>query len=171
MNTEHGVKQGQSAAQWDEFTPDQLARVDAIIREHQSIPASLITVLETIQEHLGYIPKSIQKKVAAGLGVPLSTVYGVVTFYHFFTMVPRGRHVINCCMGTACYVRGGKGNLERLTRDLGIQPGQTTEDRRFSVETVRCLGACGLAPVMTVGETTYKQVKPARLAEILKNHE
>ena len=155
----------------DEFTIDQLAMVDKIVEDHSNKAGSLIPVLESIQEHLGYIPKTIQARVARGLNVPLSEVYGVVTFYHFFTMVPRGRHTVNCCLGTACYVRGGKRNLERLVGNLGISPGETTEDRRFSLETVRCLGACGLAPVMTVDEATFRQVKPSKIPDILKTYE
>ena len=132
----------------EEFTPEQLAAVDAVIERRRGRPGSLISVLEEIQETIGYIPKTLQTRVARGLGVPLSEVYGVVTFYHFFTMVPRGRHTIRCCLGTACYVRGGKNNLDRLKRELDVDAGETTPDRRFSLETVRCLGACGLAPVL-----------------------
>ncbi|MFH1139216.1 MAG: NAD(P)H-dependent oxidoreductase subunit E [Pseudomonadota bacterium] len=155
----------------DEFTPDQLAQVDSIINHYRAKPGALIPVLEEIQETLGYIPKPIQERTARGLGLPLSEVYGVVTFYHFFTMVPRGRHTVRCCLGTACYVRGGKGNLDRLASDLEVAPGETTEDRRFSLETVRCLGACGLAPVLTVDETTFRQVKPSKIPDILKKYE
>ena len=95
----------------------------------------------------------------------------MVTFYHFFTIVPRGRHIVRCCLGTACYVRGGRNTLDKLSKTLEISPGLTTEDRRFSLETVRCLGACGLAPVMMVDEDTHKQVKPSRVSEILQDYE
>ena len=151
-----------------EFTSEELATVDTIIEQHKSRPGSLIPVLEEIQEAIGYLPKSIQRKVSYGLRIPLSEVYGVVTFYSFFTMVPRGRHTLRCCLGTACYVRGGKKNLEKLSKILGVDPGSTTDDRRFSLETVRCLGACGLAPVMMVGEDTFRQVKPLKIPEILE---
>lgn len=155
----------------EEFTSEKLATVDRIIEGYKSKPGSLIPVLEDIQEAIGYIPKSIQKKVSYGLRIPLSEVYGVVTFYSFFTMVPRGRHTVRCCLGTACYVRGGKKNLEKLSKILGVDPGSTTDDRRFSLETVRCLGACGLAPVMMVGEDTFRQVKPLKIPEILKAYD
>lgn len=154
-----------------EFTSEELALVDEIIARSRSKPGSLIPVLEDIQEALGYIPKSLQRRIGLGMGIPLSEVYGVVTFYSFFTMVPRGRHTVRCCLGTACYVRGAKRNLDTLTQNLGIGPGETTEDRRFSLEVIRCLGACGLAPVMMVDEDTYGQVKPSRISEILNIYE
>jgi NADH:ubiquinone oxidoreductase subunit E len=154
-----------------EFSAEQLAAVDAIIERYKPRPGSLIPVLEEIQEAVGYLPKAIQRKVALGLGIPFGEVYGVVTFYSFFTMVPRGRHTVRCCLGTACYVRGGKNNQQRLSEILQLSPGGTTDDRRFSLETVRCLGACGLAPVMVVDEHTYRQVKPSKISDILKDYE
>jgi NADH:ubiquinone oxidoreductase subunit E len=128
-------------------------------------------VLEEVQEFLGYLPKSIQKRIAEGMHIPLKEVHGVVSFYSFFTMVPRGRHTTRCCLGTACYVRGGKQNMEKLKEVLHIDPGDTTQDRKFSLETVRCLGACGLAPVITVDDDTYRQVKPTKLKAILDQYE
>ena len=154
-----------------EFTSEELARVDSIIHRYILKPGSLIPVLEEIQEEIGYLPKSIQQRVAHGLKIPYSEVYGVVTFYSFFTMAPRGRHTVRCCLGTACYVRGGKGNLEKLTEALKVKPGDTTEDRRFSLETVRCLGACGLAPVMVVDDETFRQVKPSKITALLESYE
>ncbi len=151
----------------EEFSGEKMAAVDAVINNNRLKPGALIPVLEEVQEILGYIPKSIQKKVAHGLGVPLSEVWGVVTFYSFFTTTPRGRHTVRCCLGTACYVRGGKRNLEKLSALLHVEPGETTEDRRFSLETVRCLGACALAPVVAADGETFAQVKPMKLPEIL----
>jgi NADH:ubiquinone oxidoreductase subunit E len=159
------------AAGEEEFTAEELSAVDAIIERYRSKPGSLIPVLEGVQETLGYLPKSIQRKIALGLGVPFSEVYGVVTFYSFFTMVPRGRHTVKCCLGTACYVRGSKKILEKLSGTLGVEPGNTTPDRRFSLETVRCLGACGLAPVITADDDTFRHVKPAKVAELLENYD
>lgn len=159
------------AAGEDEFTAEELSAVDAIIERYRSKPGSLIPVLEDVQETLGYLPKSIQRKIALSLGVPLSEVYGVVTFYSFFTMAPRGRHTVKCCLGTACYVRGSKKILEKLSGILGIEPGNTTTDRRFSLETVRCLGACGLAPVITADDDTFRHVKPTRVAELLEKYD
>ncbi len=150
---------------------EELARVEDIVARHGGKPGALIPALEEIQEAVGYIPTQIQAMVARGLNLPPSEVHGVVTFYHFFTMVPRGRHTIRCCLGTACYVRGGRKNLEKLSAELRVAPGETTTDRRFSLETVRCLGACGLAPVLTVDEDTYRQVKPTHLADTIKNYD
>jgi NADH:ubiquinone oxidoreductase subunit E len=161
----------QEALGQDEFTQEELAAVDSVIDRHQNKAGSLIPVLEEIQETIGYLPKSIQRRVAAGLKIPPSEVHGVVTFYSFFTMVPRGRHTTRCCLGTACYVRGGKKNMEKLTEMLNVSPGETTADRRFSLETVRCLGACGLAPVIMVDGDTYRQVKPTKIPEILDTYE
>jgi len=154
-----------------EFPPAELAAVDRIIDHYKTKPGALIPVLEGVQETIGYLPKSIQKRIAAAMNVPLREVHGVVSFYSFFTMVPKGRHTTRCCLGTACYVRGGKHNMEKLKEVLKVNPGGTTEDRKFSLETVRCLGACGLAPVITVDEDTYRQVKPSKLPEILEHYE
>lgn len=154
-----------------EFTSDELSRVDDIIHGYKSKPGSLIPVLEEIQETIGYLPISIQKRIAAGLNIAFGEIYGVVTFYSFFTMVPKGKHTIRCCLGTACYVRGGKKLLDAVSRELEIGPGDTTEDRRFSLETVRCLGACGLAPVMMVGKDTYRQVKPAKVSGLIQDYD
>ena len=154
-----------------EFSEEQLRQVDAIIEKYQGKPGALIPVLEEVQGALGYLPHEIQHRIAEGLNLPPSQIFGVVTFYSFFTMVPRGRHTIRVCLGTACYVRGGKKNLDRLVRDLGIEAGQTTEDRRFSLETIRCLGACGLAPVIVVDEDTHKQVKERKVRGMLERYE
>jgi NADH:ubiquinone oxidoreductase subunit E len=151
----------------EEFAADELAAVDAIIQRHKGKQGALIPVLEEIQEAVGYLPKSIQSRVARRLKIPFSEVYGVVTFYSFFTMFPRGKHTVRCCLGTACYVRGGKKILETLTETLKVQPGETTPDRQFSLETVRCLGACGLAPVVVVDEDTHRQMKPSKITGVL----
>jgi NADH:ubiquinone oxidoreductase subunit E len=154
-----------------EFSQEELAAVDRIVGHYEGKPGALIPVLEEVQEAIGYLPKSIQTRIAQAMNVPLREVHGVVSFYSFFTMAPRGRHTTRCCLGTACYVRGGKHNMEKLKEVLQIEPGGTTDDRKFSLETVRCLGACGLAPVITVDEDTYRQVKPSKLPEILEQYE
>jgi NADH:ubiquinone oxidoreductase subunit E len=155
----------------EEFSQEQLRQVDAIIEKYRGKPGSLIPVLEEVQRVLGYLPHAIQHRIALGLHLPQSQVFGVVTFYSFFTMVPRGRHTIRVCLGTACYVRGGKKNLDRLVQDLGIDAGNTTPDRRFSLETIRCLGACGLAPVIVIDEDTYKQVKQQKVHTMLERYD
>jgi len=151
-----------------EFTAAQTSAVEEVIEKYRHRPGALIPVLEEVQEILGYVPQSIQMKVALGLGVPPGEVLGVLTFYSFFATVPRGRHTVRCCLGTACYVRGGQKILETLTSKLDIQPEATTPDGRFSLTTVRCLGACGLAPVIVVDEETFGQVKPARVPGLLE---
>jgi NADH-quinone oxidoreductase E subunit len=152
----------------DEFRAEQWAAVDGIIKKYKAKPGSLIPVLEEVQEAVGYLPKPVMKRVALGLRVPFSEVYGVVTFYSFFTMAPKGKHTVRCCLGTACYVRGGKKILDSLTETLKVQPGETTPDRAFSLETVRCLGACGLAPVVVVDEDTHRQMKPSKISGVLE---
>jgi len=160
----------QARAELEEFSPEQLKEADDIITRFKGKPGALIPVLEQVQEVLGFLPKAVQMKVAKGLNIPVANVYGVVTFYSFFTMVPRGRHNIRVCLGTACYVRGSQKILNKLTGMLGIESGECTEDRRFSLETVRCLGACGLAPVKVIGNDTHGQVKLAKLEGILDKY-
>ncbi len=155
----------------DDFTSEQWNLVDKVIEKYRDKPGSLIPVLEEIQGITGYLPESVQRRVASGLSLPLSQVYGVTTFYSFFTMKPRGKHQVRVCLGTACHVRGAKRNLEHLIEALKVNPGECTEDRNFSLDVVRCLGACGLAPVMVVDEDTHKQVKEAKLDRILKAYQ
>ena len=154
----------------DEFSPEQWEKIDAIIAEHRTKPGALIPVLEQVQGISGYLPEIVQRRVAKGLGIPLAQVYGVVTFYSFFTMKPKGRHQIRVCLGTACHVRGGHQVERRLEEELGIQPGEVDKDRLFSLDIVRCVGCCGLAPVMVVDEDTHRQVKTAKVDQILAKY-
>lgn len=157
-------------AQLEEFTSEQLDQLDQIVSRYKGKPGALIPVLEQVQDICGYLPVALQKRIADGLNLPVANVYGVVTFYSFFTMVPRGKHVIRVCLGTACYVRGGQRILGKIIEQLKIQPGECTEDRNFSLETVRCLGACGLAPVVVIDDDTHGQVKPAKLEALLAKY-
>ena len=152
------------------FTPEQVAKLDSIIDKHKGKAGGLIPVLEEAQVCLEYLPMSVQKRIAAGLNLPLSRVYGVVTFYSFFTMTPRGKHTVRVCLGTACYVRGGKALAEALQKQFGIKEGETTADRLFTLESVRCLGACGLGPVIVVDEDVHGRVKPAKIKEVLSQY-
>lgn len=154
----------------EEFTLEQLARVETIIKRYNGKPGGLIPVLEQVQEVLGYLPVPVQMLVAEGLNLSPAQVYGVVTFYSFFTMTPRGRHTIRVCLGTACYVRGGQKILTHLQQRLKIEPGTCTNDRRFSLETVRCLGACGLAPVVMVDADTHGQMKLSKLDVVIERY-
>ena len=153
-----------------EFTPEQIAKLDSIIEKYKGKPGGLIPVLEEAQVCLEFLPMPVQKRIAAGLNLPLSRVYGVVTFYSFFTMTPRGKYTVRVCLGTACYVRGGKALAETLEKQFGIKEGETTADRLFTLESVRCLGACGLGPVIVVGEDVPGRVKPGKVKEILSQY-
>ncbi|MCX5837224.1 MAG: NAD(P)H-dependent oxidoreductase subunit E [Deltaproteobacteria bacterium] len=153
-----------------EFTAEQVAKLGEIISRHRGKPGGLIPVLEEAQVALEYLPVSVQKKVAQELNLPFSRVYGVVTFYSFFTMKPRGRHTVRVCLGTACYVRGGKALADALKKEFGIEEGGTTPDRRFTFESVRCLGACGLGPVVVVDENVHGRMKPSKLKDVLSQY-
>jgi len=131
-----------------------------IIEKNGYDRAMLIQILHDTQEKIGYLPQDVQQIIADELHMPLAEVYSVVSFYARFTTVPRGKHCISLCMGTACYVKGAEQLLERLERLLGISSGQTTNDGQFTLESCRCVGACGLAPVMSVDEHVFGNLKP-----------
>ena len=127
-------------------------------------------VLHMAQGIYGYLPLEVQEVIADGLDIPLAEVSGVVTFYSFFATQPRGKHTIRVCLGTACYVRGGKKIVERLREILGVEIGETTKDRIFTFEVARCIGSCGLAPAMSIDDQVYKQVNPDKLEQILQRY-
>ena len=154
----------------NEVTPAIWEEIDKIINRYKDRPGSLILVLEECQNVSGYLPVEIQERISRGLNIPGSTIYGVVSFYSFFTMVPKGRHTIKVCLGTACYVRGGKANLDYIKDEFEVEVGSTTTDLRFSLDSVRCLGACGMAPAMVVDKDTYAQVRRANIMEILESY-
>ena len=158
-------------AQLSELTDDALLRIDAVIDRHRGRPGCLIPVLEECQEIFGYLPVELQEYIGRGLNIAPSTIYGVVTFYSFFTMVPKGRHIIKVCMGTACYVKGIGEVMSRIQADYNLEVGETTADRRFSLESVRCLGACGLAPVIVIDKDTHGFVTPDSILDILARYE
>lgn len=147
---------------------DELER---IISSHRETPGCLIPVLQQAQELIGYLPASVQRKIARGLNIPVAEVHGVVSFYSFFSMKPKGKHVIKVCLGTACYVKRAEEILEKLKESLGINVTEITKDNRFSLESVRCLGACGLAPVVVIDHDTHASVNPVKTAEILAAYE
>lgn len=153
-----------------EFTPEQIEILDKVIKKFNGKPGGLIPALEEVQVALGCLPVSVQKRIAAGLNVPVSRVYGVVTFYSFFTMMPRGKHTVRACMGTACYVKGGKTVVETIEKEFHVKVGQTTADKLFTFETVRCIGACGLAPAVIVNEDVHGGVKPSKVKEIMSKY-
>ena len=147
-----------------------LGRLEEVLKEYQDKSGNLIPVLQIAQGIFGYLPENVLKRIALALGKSYSEVAGVVGFYSFFSTVPRGKHLIRVCLGTACYVRGGKLVLEALKQELGIDVGGTTEDRLFSLEVARCFGACGLAPTIMIGEEVRQRVKPARIRAILEEY-
>jgi NADH:ubiquinone oxidoreductase subunit E len=154
-----------------ELSKEENIKVGSIISKFSGIKNALIPVLQEIQDCVGFLPLNVQRKVADGLGVPEKDVYGVVTFYSFFTMIPRGKHNIRVCMGTACFVKGGKQIAENISKGLQIEPGQTTPDRNFSLEVNRCVGACGIAPVIIINDKVYKKVDPDTVMDIVNSLE
>jgi len=155
----------------DPVTREMYAKIDEIIAQYRNKPGALIPVLQQSQDICGYLPHSVQRYVAKGLKMPPSEVFGVATFYSFFTLVPRGKHVIRVCNGTACYVKRSQEIIDKLKDALGIDLGEVTGDKRYSIEAVRCLGACGQAPVMVVGHDTYGDVGAAHVMDIIKKYE
>jgi NADH:ubiquinone oxidoreductase subunit E len=148
----------------------KLKLIADFIDRYKDRQGSLIQVLHTSQQIYGYLPLHLQKFIADRMDRPLSEVSGVVTFYSFFSTQPRGRHTIRVCMGTACYVRGGKKIVDKLQEVLGVGVGDTTEDRLFTFEVARCIGACGLAPAMMIDDVVYKQVNAEKLEAILSKY-
>jgi NADH:ubiquinone oxidoreductase subunit E len=154
-----------------DITEQMWVDIDKIIADHRNTPGAVITVLRMTQDVVGYLPLELIDYVSYGLNLPRSSVYGVASFYSLFSFVPKGRHVIKICMGTACYVKGIKEVMDRISYTFKVAEGETSEDRRFSLESVRCLGACGLAPVMVIGHDTHGDVKADKIIDILENYQ
>jgi NADH:ubiquinone oxidoreductase subunit E len=154
----------------EDINQEMWQEVDVIIDTHKSVPGSIIAVLRECQDVVGYLPKALLDYISRGLNLPSSEVFGVASFYSLFSMEPKGRHTIKMCLGTACYVKGIKEGLSRIEQVFKIKEGGTTSDRRFSLEAVRCLGACGLAPVMVVDQDTHGDVSSDRVIDILKKY-
>jgi NADH:ubiquinone oxidoreductase subunit E len=146
---------------------DLYSRLDDIIVSFAETEGALIPVLQSVQNLFGYLPEKALKHISLKLNIPYSEVAGVVTFYSYFSTVPRGKNIVRVCLGTACYVRGGKEVLEAFRKQLDIEVGGTTEDRMFSLEVGRCFGACGLAPVVLVNDDVHQRVKPSKIKELL----
>jgi len=144
--------------------------VETILQKHPKDPSSIIQVLLDIQNELYYLPREVLEHVSKSLDVPLSRTYSLATFYKAFSLKPKGKYPIAVCTGTACHVQGAVRILEQIERELSIKEGETTSDKKFSVETVRCLGCCGLAPVVTVGKNLHGKVPMAKVSKILKQY-
>ena len=149
---------------------DMLSRLDGILDDYKQVDGALIPVLQIAQNMFGYLPEVVLKRISLKLNKPYSEVAGVVSFYSFFSTVPRGKYLVRVCLGTACYVRGGKEVLVAIRKELGIDVSQTTEDRLFSLDVGRCFGACGLAPVIMINDDVHQRVKPVKIAELLDTY-
>lgn len=148
----------------------QKEKVGQVLGKYQRDKSALIDILHDTQSEIGYLPKEALEEIGQGLGVPLSRVYSVATFFKAFSLQPRGRHLINVCMGTACHVRGSDKVLEQMEKELGIKTGGNTADLKFTLETVNCVGACALGPMVIVGEDYHGEMTPEKVSEVLKNY-
>lgn len=154
-----------SAAQ-DTHRPE----VDSLITQWKDRPGNLIMVLHEIEKSLGYVPRDISKQLARGLNIPLAQIYEVLTFYNYFRLTPPAKNKIQVCMGTACYIKGSGDILESLKAQLGVNEGEITPDGQFEIENVRCIGCCGLSPVIKVGDKVFGKVKPDDVTAILSDY-
>lgn len=146
-------------------------RVDEIVERYRGEESALLNVLLDVQDEFRYLPKEVLQEVSEKTRVPLARIFGIATFYTAFSFVPRGRHTVTVCMGTTCYVRGSQRLLDEMKRELKIEQGQTTKDVRFSLESVRCVGCCAIAPVVTVDKRAHGKVEVDKLAGILAKYE
>ena len=151
-------------------TPEQEAELKKIIEKHKDDPGAVMPVLQEAQEVYGYLPREVQIIIAEGLGVPVEEVYGVSTFYSQFSLTPKGKYNISVGLGTACYVKGAGKLIDEITKKLGIGPEECTEDGKFSLTACRCIGACGLAPVMTVNDEVYGRLVLEDIPDILAKY-
>ena len=147
------------------------AKVEALIDGYIDRKEQLISLLQDVQAEFNYIPQDVMIKISQKLGIPLSQVFSVATFFQAFSLRPRGRHTITVCLGTACHVKGGQRLVDKMQRDFGLKPGETTKDERFTLETANCLGCCALGPVVVIDGKYESQVNPEKLEKILKKYE
>lgn len=157
--------------QHPDIAEDMWIKIDEIITANRMKPGSVITVLRECQNIVGYLPVELIDYISRGLNLSPSDVFGVVSFYSLFSLEPKGRHTVKVCMGTACYVKGIKEAIDRICNEYQMEEGGTSEDRRFSLEPVRCLGACGLAPVAVVNQDIYGDVSSSSIIDILEKYE
>jgi len=148
----------------------KLEELDPIIEKHREKKGNLIPVLNDIQKKIGYLPLEVQKHVSKKLEIPMSEIYGVISFYSIFNTEPKGEHTIGICMGTACYVKGAEDIMEKLENELEIEVGETSDDDKFTMTVTRCLGTCSMAPVIMIDDKVYGEVTPEKVPEILENY-
>lgn len=141
-----------------------------VCKSFNNEPGEVINVLHAVQGEYGYLPQEVQELIAEELNIPAAKVYGIVSFYSFFTMVPKGRHPISVCLGTACYVRGAEKVVDEFKRQLNVEVGGTTADGKFSLDCLRCIGACGLAPVLMIGDKVYGRMTPDKVKDVIAEY-
>jgi NADH:ubiquinone oxidoreductase subunit E len=149
-------------------TAADLTAVDEILERHPQVTGNVIAILHDVQSRYGWLPEPVLRHLSGKTGVPITRLYGIASFYHFLSLKPKGRHQLHVCLGTACHVKGGARILDDLERRLGIEAGETTPDMRYSLDEVRCVGACSFAPVVVVDQSTHGEMTPKRLADLLK---
>lgn len=154
----------------DTAMKEKMEKLEHILEEHKNQLGALMPVLHETQELFGYLPEEAQKRISEVLNIPLAEIYGVATFYSRFTLKPRGKFTIGVCLGTACYVKNAQGVLDKLKDELKIAPGETTADGKYTLEATRCLGCCGLAPVIMINEDVYGKLVPEDIPDILKKY-
>ena len=152
-------------------TPEQKEKLDAVIAECKDDKSQLMHVMQEAQGIYGYLPREVQVMIAEGMDIPLEKVYGVATFYEQFSLSPKGEYDISVCLGTACYVKGSQQLTDKISEILGIEPGECTPDGKFSLEECRCIGACGLAPVMTVNDEVYGKIEAKDIPGIVAKYQ
>jgi NADH-quinone oxidoreductase subunit E len=145
-------------------------KVKEVVKKYRKDKSALIDILHDTQASIGYLPREALEQISAGLDIPLSKVFSVVTFFKAFSLTPRGRHLINVCLGTACHVRGADKVVDQLEKELGIKTGENTADLRFTLETVNCVGACALGPIVVIGDDLHGEMTPEKVSGILKNY-
>ncbi len=149
---------------------EAINQIKEICSRYKDEPSPLMIVLADVQKEYGYIPLEVQEVISSELNIPVSEIYGVVTFYSFFSLKPKGRYVIGCCVGTACYVKGGQNVLDKFCELLKIKVGQTSEDGLFTIDALRCIGACGIAPAISINGKVYPKVKLSDVDKIIKEY-
>ena len=154
-----------------EGTAEQKAALDAVIAKYKAEPGALMPILQEAQDIYGYLPVEVQKEIATGLNIPVSEVFGVVTFYAQFLLNPKGTHPVAVCLGTACYVKGSGNLINKISEIIGIQAGETSSDGKYSLDATRCIGACGLAPVLTVNDEVYGRLTVNDIPGIIKKYQ
>ena len=147
-----------------------VAQINAICDRHINDKTPLMMILSDIQKEYGYVPVEVQELVSEKTGISVAEIYGVVTFYSFFSLKPKGKYIIGCCLGTACYVKGAQQIIDKFSEILGIGPGETTEDGLFTIDALRCIGACGIAPAVTINGTVYPKMQVNQVQKVIDDY-